>query len=393
MRQTCPVDEHDTGAPEAMQRSEVERWLLRRGVPHLIHGYAPSRDIFTRVWWLLALMLLAESVAAVDRELAWWANALTVLGGLTLLVGGVAVVNTLLGRGALERPTRLGAPELTAFVLLPVLIPLVFGLQGREALGIAAFNLALLAVLYVVTGYGLVPMARWASEQLTKQLLDLANLLVRTLPLLALFSMFLFLNAELWQVASDAPMMLLGAACGLLVMVGVLFTLLRVPQELTALGVPPTWEEIEPMVADTPVAGLQRRSPAPRHVRLGWRARANLVLVGLFRLGVQIALASVLVGGFYVVFGVLMVREATIAQWTTNGLVDNQVLWRGDFAGATMVVTKPLLKVAAFLSAFGGLQVTVSALTDAAYREEFFEDLAGELRQVLAVRAAYLDQL
>ncbi len=362
-------------------------------MPHLIDGYAPSTDVFTRGWWLLALVLLAEAASAVDRDAPWWQNVTVVAAGAVLILAGVALLNHHLGRELLERPARLGTPELATFVVLPSLLPLVFGFDLGAAAAVAGANLLLLLVIYLVAGYGLVPMARWAVSQLAAQLLDLANLLVRTLPMLALFSMFLFLNAELWQVASDFTWPLLGAAVGLLALVGVLFTLLRVPQELTEVQQLVSWAEVDAAVAATPAAGLTHRSAAPMAPALGVRARANLVLVGLFRLGVQVVLVSSLVGAFYVAFGVLAVREDTIAQWTTAGALDGDVLWRGDIGGATLVLSIPLLKVACFLAGFAGLQVTVSALTDPVYRHEFFDDLVGEVSQVLAVRIAYLDAL
>lgn len=387
------ADANTEDAVGTIDPAEVERWFLRRGVPHLIDGYAPSTDIFTRVWWLLGLILLAESVAGANREMRWWVNGLVVMCGLGILLAGLMIVNRTLGRGLLERPSRLGGPELTAFVLLPALLPVVFGLHWKESAFVAAMNVALLGAIYVVTGYGLVPMARWAIQQLASQLLDLANLLVRTLPLLALFSMFLFLNAELWQVAGDAPLLLIGAACGLLVLVGIAFTLLRVPQELSHLETPGTWEDLEPLVVGTPAEGVQHVSVGPMRMDLPARARANLVLVGLFRLGVQIGLASLLVGAFYIVFGILVIQDSTIDAWIGHAPSTRQVLWRVDLFGNEVILTRQLLKVAAFLATFGGLQITVSALTDSTYREEFFDDLTRELKQVLAVKQVYQDSI
>ena len=57
----------------------------------------------------------------------------------------------------------------------------------------------------------------------------------------------------------------------------------------------------------------------------------------------------------------------------------------------------PMLRLAlaaiAFVAAFAGLQFTLSALTDATYREEFFERAVRGVRQALAVRALYLARL
>ena len=54
------------------------------------------------------------------------------------------------------------------------------------------------------------------------------------------------------------------------------------------------------------------------------------------------------------------------------------------------MVTKELLKVSIFLAAFSGLYFTVVLVTDATYREEFFDEILAELRQSFAVRSVYL---
>ena len=51
------------------------------------------------------------------------------------------------------------------------------------------------------------------------------------------------------------------------------------------------------------------------------------------------------------------------------------------------------LWVVGFLVAFSALQFSVAAVTDATYRQEFFDEVTGEVRQALAVRSIYLDQL
>lgn len=61
--------------------------------------------------------------------------------------------------------------------------------------------------------------------------------------------------------------------------------------------------------------------------------------------------------------------------------------------GSQLQITAELLKVVGFLMAFTALQFTVSALTDATYRKEFFEELTSEIREALAVRVLYLHQI
>src|SRR5690606_17668150 len=39
-------------------RLEVERWFLQRGIPHFIHGYRATEDVFTRALPVLLLVIL-----------------------------------------------------------------------------------------------------------------------------------------------------------------------------------------------------------------------------------------------------------------------------------------------------------------------------------------------
>ena len=43
-------------------RSPVERWFMRRGIPHFIEGYAAGTDILTRVAPVLALVFVTEII-------------------------------------------------------------------------------------------------------------------------------------------------------------------------------------------------------------------------------------------------------------------------------------------------------------------------------------------
>jgi hypothetical protein len=53
-------------------------------------------------------------------------------------------------------------------------------------------------------------------------------------------------------------------------------------------------------------------------------------------------------------------------------------------------VSRELLQVATFLSAFSGLYLTVSTVTDETYREQFFGDVMRELERAVGMRAVYL---
>ena len=106
----------------------------------------------------------------------------------------------------------------------------------------------------------------------------------------------------------------------------------------------------------------------------------------LFSVGTQVLFVSMLVWGFFVVLGILAFDAGLIASWTEG---EPQVLAEvSGLRGA--VVTAELLQVATFLAAFSGFYFTISVVTSREYRDEFFEEIVGELRQAVAVRAVYL---
>ena len=52
--------------------------------------------------------------------------------------------------------------------------------------------------------------------------------------------------------------------------------------------------------------------------------------------------------------------------------------------------SRALVQVSTFLAAFSGLYLTVSTVTDEAYREQFFGSVMRELERAVGVRAVYL---
>jgi hypothetical protein len=52
--------------------------------------------------------------------------------------------------------------------------------------------------------------------------------------------------------------------------------------------------------------------------------------------------------------------------------------------------SRALVQVSTFLAAFSGLYLTVSTVTDEAYRAQFFGSVMRELERAVGVRAVYL---
>lgn len=385
-----PRAERPSGA-----RPPVERWFLRRGIPHFIEGYAARTDILTRIVPLLTLIFFAEVVLlSFGDRYKGFAQAVAVIGTLCMALAAVALLNRLRHRRWFQLPDRVGPVELVIFVVVPPLVALALGSDPtREAIGLVAGNAAFLGLSYVVASYGLVPMTRWAFGQVRTQLRDSATLMVKTLPLLVLFSAFFFLSTEAWQLADNFALPLFFLVLAGLVALGSVFIGLSIRTGVNELSQFATWHDVCAQLDRTPLEGARADEfPSnPCAPPLGSRARLNLALVMFVSQAIQVLLVAVAAFVGLVIFGLLTVREKTIVTWLGDGeLTDSDRLADLGVFGHDIVLTRQQLIVAAFVAAFAGLQFAVSVVTDATYRAEFAEDMAKEVRQALAVREIYL---
>ena len=377
------------------ERDRCERWFVRRGLPHLIDDYTATDDIFTRMAPFLAGVVFLEFFLAFGDRWTGWSQAVAFLGGIAALVGGVVLVNRIRGRRSFQLPDDIGVWELALYVVLPI-VPTVIGSQGSavdNAVSVVAFNLVLLAVGYVVTSWALIPMMRWSFGQVRRQVADVANLAMKSLPTLLIFSAFIFINAEMWQVANDFTLPLFGMVMLLLVGIGGIFIFVSVRRLTVDLARFSAWGDVRPRCANTPVEEIipADDEPAPDTPPLVRRAEWNVNLLLFVAQGIQVLLVSLVITTFYVVFGLLTVREETLLQWTTVGELTYERDWAVDIAifGTDLIFTRQLLLVALFIGMFSGLNFAVQVITDDTYREEFIADMTAEVRDALAVRAVY----
>ena len=378
----------------------TERWFLKRGTPHLIEDYDAGEDVFTRVLPVLILVFLLEMAGATSFDWTWWQNLLALLAGAALVSAIWAGVNRLRGRRPFRRPDRVGVWELGVFLLVPPLLPVVFGGQLGAAAATLAVNLTVLAVVYLVASYGLVPMTRWALGRTVQQLSAVLGLFGRSLPLLLLFSVALFINAEVWAVAGSLDTVMLVVTCGFFLLVGLIFLLVRLPGEVRAIDDDLTHDALVDACTDTPL-----RDEALAVVRggtavskpLGRRQQGNLLLVLLFSQAVQVLLVTLATTAFFFVFGLIAIRPEVAASWLPAGdggdLPGAAVHAEWTWFGRELVISRALVQVSILLGTMSGFYFTVYVITDATYREEFFTEIVGEVRQSLGVRMVYLSML
>ena len=382
-------------------RRRTERWFIRKGLPHLIDGYGATTGVMTRMIPALVVLFFLETNLVFGDRFAGWAQVGVWCGSAGILVAGAALANRLRGRRAFQVPDRVGFVELGVFLALPTVIVALFGdSPARDALTVLVFNVVVVYVIYLITSYGIVPMFRWAMVFMARQIRQIVQLLARSLPLLLLFSLVIFLNAEMWQLAHDFLPAYYGIVVGMVLALSLVFLAIRIPLEVRSLAGFSSWQEVVERcgASDAPPAshpGLLAAAPESGASAAGIgdiapldrSARANVALLLFVSAMVRMLLVSLVVGAFFVVLGLFTVRADTILQWTTQTELDPIASW--NLFGGEMVLTWELLASAGVIATVSALQFAVASLNDATYREQFFNDVAAEVRTVLAVRAVY----
>ncbi len=372
---------------EADPRAKTEQWFVDRGVPHFIESYNASEDVLTRALPILVLLFLFSSISAIDLDWAAWEIVTASLGGLLILLGVWAGINRMRGlRPLLRRPERVGPVEIGVFLGVPTLLPIIFGWDWTGALITLLTQGVILGLVYAITSYGVIAISWWVLGQLIHSIGQTLRLFTRTLPLLLIGFMFLFLNAEAWQSAG-----LLDTA--LLVTVGTLFAALagvflgtQVPREIHNLNRFDSWEEVQVLCDAAPGAPVRsEHQPHPR--ALTRRERGNVWLLVFISQSFRLMLVSALIGAFFVGLGLLIIQPDTVRLWTT---ADATVLWSTKLFGIDVELSAELLRVSGFLAAFALVYFAVYTTTESALRDDFYKDIIDEVRQNLAVRARYL---
>ena len=370
-------------------RQNTERWFVGRGVPHFIDSYNASEDVLTRSLPVLVLLFLFSSISAIDLDWPAWGIVAASLGGLLILLAVWALINRLRGvRPLLRRPDRVGPVEIGVFLGVPTLLPIIFGWDWSGALITLAIQAAILALVYVVTSYGLIAIAWWVAAQLVHSLGQTLRLFTRTLPLLLIGFMFLFINAEAWQSAGLLDTSLLIAVAALFAVLAGIFLGTQVPREIRGLNRFESWDEVQRLCEDAPGGGVAG-DDVPEPPALTGRERGNLWLLVFVSQTFRLLLVSALIGGFFVGLGLLIIQPETVTLWTTEPPTE---LWETTLFGIGLQLTAELLRVSGFLAAFAVVYFSVYTTTESALRNEFYEDIISEVRQNLAVRARYLAQ-
>ncbi|MGH8970319.1 MAG: hypothetical protein ACRDV1_10265 [Actinomycetes bacterium] len=366
---------------------QTEKWFVRRGLPFFVEGRTIDVNdlVHGRSLVVLVLAYFGSLVLAVPGDQPWALRLVYAGAGLLLLVAVWAGANLTRRKRALERPQRVGVVELAVYALGPAAVVLALRGDTDMALGTLLADATVLGVVAAVEILDVGPIARWALARTFAELGSLFRLVTRALPMLLLFTTFLFINTEVWQVASSLTRPVLWLAVAFFGVLAVAFLLVRLPEEVAAVNDRLADDHVRRALEGTPLAGHVDQLGGVRPEPLARRQRVNLLLVLLVTQIAQVALLSVAVWAYFLSFGRVAIGEGVIDSWVgeENRAAPPPLLGQLGFSNE-------LLQVSIFLAAFSGLYFVVYAVTDSAYREQFFTEITDQLEQAVGVRAAYL---
>jgi hypothetical protein len=373
--------------PERREQAvrETEDWFVRRGLPFFVEDRTIDVNdlVHGRSLVVLVVAYFGSLLLAVPSDEPWTTRLLYSGIGLVLLLAVWALANLVRHRKAMERPRRVGVVELGVFVVGPAAVVLSLRRDGDWALGTLLVDASVLGAVAAAEILDVGPIARWALRRTSKELGSLFPLVTRALPMLLLFMTFLFINTEVWQVASALSRPVLWLSVAFFGALAVGFLLARLPEEVAAVNDDMGPDVVSRALPGTPLADLEAELDDVQPEPLTRRQRVNLLLVLLISQIAQVLLLAMAVWVFFLLFGRVAISDRVIKTWVGEQAPAPPLLGQLGFSNE-------LLHVSIFLAAFSGLYFTVYAVTDANYREQFFTGIIRELETAVGVRAAYL---
>ena len=239
---------------------------------------------------------------------------------------------------------------------------------------------------YGVTALGARPILAWSVTRTLGGLRHLLPMIARSLPLLVVFVLFLFINAEVWHVAANLDGAVLWLVVVLFLGLGTAFFVMRLPEEIDRADDELDDERIRTVTEGTPIGGEVAEVAAGHpgllmaETVLSRFERTNLMVALVVVQLSQVVLVAASLMLFLLGFGAIAMKRGVVEVWIGEGTT--------HLPGVENLSVE-LLQVAVFLSAFSAFYISVTAVTDDAYRGAFFTGVMEELERSIAVRAAY----
>jgi hypothetical protein len=227
--------------------------------------------------------------------------------------------------------------------------------------------------------------AKWALRRAFGSLGLLLPLATRALPMLLLFITFLFINTEVWQVASALHGGVLWGSVLFFALAAIGFLVPRLAEELDQFDDSIHADDLLDASRGTPLEAAAQDLvdgdiDLPEEAQVSGLQMVNLVIVLVVAQAVQVLLLALAVFLFFIVFGAVAIQDSVIETW---------IGYPAHYPPGPDLVSVELIRVSTFLAGFAGLYFTVVAITDELYRKEFFTVILGELERAVGARVVY----
>lgn len=385
-------------APRSAVR-DADRWFREQGLP----TFVPLRRWFTDlprrvaplvVWVALAGFLLGDGIDEVTDALVPLIDDDLIIVAVVALIliisaafawGGYLIVRWMLRR----LPVGIGTAVASVVIVACAAALMVGGYltQPRATVGPVFETLFVIALCCLVTGMGGGSLISWASRLAVRNASAIGHMASIALPVILMLVVFAFFSAEVWQMASALHWGSI-ALVGLVVAVLAGIVVLRVSaSEIDDEAQTPTDEQRRALLIGTPA---EHRATASVH-RLPLRApqRMNILLALTFAQLLQAVFFAALLGALLIVIGSIAIPVGVVELWVGPGSASQPLAVEQLVIGsATLPITVNLLKAATLLSLIATLPFVFSAVSEARYRERFFDPIMADMRQAIVVREA-----
>lgn len=372
----------------AVDHRVVDEWFRDHGLPTLVPVRRWADDLPERVAPLQVFLVgLLLGVSTLLWAAGMPAPDVPVDGNPAVVVTVYAVlliVPGLLGwwvRHLLTKlPQRFGTTAAWVVIVAGEIVAVVVGARLQPEAGWwyqiwteAVWLLGTFAFVWAGGGSLLI----WTMRSALSNLGAIRHMASIALPVILMLVIFAFFSAEIWQLTDNLgwPRLFgVGVVIALTAVVAVLPAVRR-----SALGEPVEIGDTERRTLLTGL-GLPVRPVTARP--LSWLQKANVLLVMLVAQLLLGAIFSAALGTLLVILGDVALTTATQAAWIGHD-PEPVVLSR-----SALPVTVNLLKASAFLGMISALTFVISAVSDAQYREHFFDPILQEVRRALLVDSA-----
>lgn len=371
---------------------ETERWFERRGLPGAQTDDGTLLELVNRIIPALVVVLIAESIslALSDRF-----RGPALVGVFALAGAGIVLLAVVLRQRRPRRRWRVPRPVtalmIMAFVVGPPAVASTFDDSTKMVGWLVGINVIVLVVATLVEYYNVMPVIRHELGEIRAGQRKMLAPLRQVLPILVLVVLFLFMTAEVWQVAHDATPLGFFVVVAALIGFSAAFVAARADNALDGVSQFATWQEIHDVARSTSAPDLPLTDPAPEppDLRDDTIGRGEVSLLLWVTMTVQLVVVTVIVSIALTLLGALVVRRQTIVQWTELDDLDWDPLVALSLAGNEYPIATETILMATLLGVFSALQFAVSIMTDTEMQAAYFTGIREDAREVLAVRARY----